>query len=144
MDMHSKSGLLVTLSDTGGEAVAQEISLWDISSMNECKNLITVPIPAGDLQVCDRKPYFTLMLVHYAHAREIIEEEAYCRFVLHSIMPTPRSSLPMGNVGHSSGNRAYRRLQHSSTTLHPFLVQTSSKRLACSQFPLLSLAPHRQ
>jgi hypothetical protein len=51
MDMHSSSGLLVTLSDTRGEAIAQEISLWDISSMDDCKNLITVPIPAGDLQV---------------------------------------------------------------------------------------------
>ena len=51
MDLHSSAGLLVTLSDTGGEAAAQEISLWDVSLMDKCTNLITVPIPAGDLQV---------------------------------------------------------------------------------------------
>ena len=64
MDMHSSAGLLVTLSDTGGEAVAQEISLWDLSSMEECTNLITVPIPAGDLQVCRCTLHSNWSLVH--------------------------------------------------------------------------------
>jgi cilia- and flagella-associated protein 251 len=76
MDMHSSSGVLVTLSDTGGEAVAQEISLWDISSTDKCKNLITVPIPAGDLQVWYRKPPVTRIFVPNS---EFIE--ACCRLV---------------------------------------------------------------
>jgi WD40 repeat protein len=51
MDMTRDGQLLVTISDPGDEDAVQDISLWDLSIRTECKNLITVPIPAGDIQV---------------------------------------------------------------------------------------------
>lgn len=50
MDMCSQAGLLATLSETEAESIPQEISLWNLSSGETCTNLITVPIPAGDVQ----------------------------------------------------------------------------------------------
>eukprot|EP00892_Ulva_mutabilis_P006792 jgi/Ulvmu1/4485/UM002_0210.1 len=52
MDMCSQAGLMATLSKTADEEAQQELSLWDLSSGDNCKNLITVPIPAGDVQTC--------------------------------------------------------------------------------------------
>jgi cilia- and flagella-associated protein 251 len=52
MDMSQDGSLLVTVSKAVEKDEPQEISLWDVSAQTHAKCLITVPIPAGDVQVC--------------------------------------------------------------------------------------------
>lgn len=85
MDICSQAGLLVTLSETSGEGVPQEISLWDLSAGETCTNLITVPVPAGDMQVLTTDP-LARVPSHWCMGTQWVR--ACCVFVLESRFPT--------------------------------------------------------